>query len=155
MTDPRDEPTREVPAVTPSVSTAPPQSRWHWSAIPSHLGRARTSTVVLALLFLAVGALYLNVKPPPTGTTTTGNETGVQQPVAPATVAPTRTVQPTTTETATETTSEETTTSRSTPSTSGTSGRTTTARPTGSSATSSPARTSLPSLPTTGGAPTT
>jgi hypothetical protein len=154
VTDPRDEPTRELPAVTPSVSTAPPQSRWHWSAIPSHLGRARTSTVVLALLFLAVGALYLNVKPP-TGTTTTGNETGVQQPVAPATVAPTRTVQPTTTETATETTSEETTTSRSTPSTSGTSGRTTTPRPTGSSATSSPARTSLPSLPTTGGAPTT
>lgn len=154
MTDPRDEPTRELPAVTPSVSTAPPQSRWHWSAIPSHLGRARTSTVVLALLFLAVGALYLNVKPP-TGTTTTGNETGVQQPVAPATVAPTRTVQPTTTETATETTSEETTTSRSTPSTSGTSGKTTTPRPTGSSATNSPARTSVPSLPTTGGAPTT
>jgi hypothetical protein len=72
MTGP--EGTRAQPAVEPSVSTSPAPGRPHgwWSTIPAHLGRARTSTVVLALLFLAVGALYLTVRPDPVGTATTG-----------------------------------------------------------------------------------
>jgi hypothetical protein len=57
------EPTREQPSVTPTVTTAPARSRWHMSRIPPHLGPARTSTVVLAALFLAIGTLYLNIRP--------------------------------------------------------------------------------------------
>jgi hypothetical protein len=155
VTEPRDEPSADQPAVTPSVSTAPPQSRWHWSAIPARLGRARTSTVVLAVLFLAVGALYLTVKPPPTVTVTTGNGTAVVVPANPTTASPTR---PTQTTTAPETTTQSgTTTSSGGSSTTGSSGKTT-SEPTGrtgpTSVSPSPAPTSPPSLPTTGSAPT-
>ncbi|RBY96998.1 hypothetical protein DQ237_05195 [Blastococcus sp. TF02-8] len=79
----------------PTVSTAPaapPTHRW-WSAIPSHLGRARTSTVVLAVLFVGIFFLYLEVKPPVEGSVT--EETGVDQPVVPA---PSTTTPPSTTE---------------------------------------------------------
>ena len=65
------------PPVDPSVSADPapgPPHSW-WSTIPGHLGRARTSTIVLVLLFLAVGALYLTVRPDPVGTTTTDGST--------------------------------------------------------------------------------
>ena len=112
MTGP--EGTREQPPVDPSVTTAPAPGRPHswWSTIPAHLGRARTSTVVLALLFLAVGALYLTVRPDPVGTTTTGNtsvttpapQTGggggspTSEPTTAAPTAPTTTNAPTTTE---------------------------------------------------------
>ena len=97
----QDDPTRVQPAVeAPSVTTAPAQGapsrgRWHLSRLPSHLGRARTSTLVLSALFLAIGALYLNIRPEvPSATPTSG--TSVEQP-APA---------PTTTPPAPETTSE-------------------------------------------------
>jgi outer membrane biosynthesis protein TonB len=83
--------TAEQPAVTPRVSTAPAHSGWR--AIPSHLGRARTSTLILSVLFLAIGSLYLTVRPDPTGTTTSGGGTGVEQPAEPA---PMPTVEPTT-----------------------------------------------------------
>ena len=89
------EPTREQPAVTPEVSTRSP---WHVSRIPAHLGRARTSTVVLTVLFLAIFALYLYVKPDTTAAVTSGTGNQVPaSPVAPApeTTAPTTTPEPT------------------------------------------------------------
>ncbi len=55
------EPTQEQPQVTATVSPAPPPKS-RWDAIPHHLGRARTSTVVLSVLFLAIGALWLNIR---------------------------------------------------------------------------------------------
>jgi cytoskeletal protein RodZ len=99
------EPTQEQAAVTPEVTTAPVGGRW--SRIPHHLGRARTSTVVLGVLFLAIFALYLNIRPETTGTATTetGNTAPVQAPAStsesatPTTTVPeTTTEQPTTTE---------------------------------------------------------
>ena len=83
------EPTRQV-----SVSTAPPPvpRRW-WSAVPHHLGRARTSTVVLALLFVGVYTLYIHVRPPDPAVAP-AQESTVQTPVAPA---PAETAEPTTT----------------------------------------------------------
>jgi hypothetical protein len=110
MTEPPPEqPTAEQPAPTPTVSTAPPTRR----RIPSHLGPARTSTVVLAVLWLALGTLYLNVRPPApatagsTGTTveTTAPGRATTAP-APTTAAPTTA---TTTETGASTTPAETT----------------------------------------------
>jgi hypothetical protein len=95
------EPTREQPAVNPEVTTAPAGSVW--SRIPHHLGRARTSTVVLGLLFLAIGALYLNIRPETTDPNTAGNPGNVQQSTTPTTV-PETTAPPTTT--APETTAE-------------------------------------------------
>jgi cytoskeletal protein RodZ len=90
-----DEPTGQL-----TVRTAPPAAprRW-WSAVPHHLGRARTSTVVLALLFVGLYALYLNVRPPdPTAATTPTQESTVQTP-APSDppLLPTGTPEPTTT----------------------------------------------------------
>ena len=86
------EPTEEQPAVTPAVSTAPARSRW--SRIPHHLGRARTSTVVLAVLFLAIGTLYLNVRPDTTGTATTGTSNEVPAQVTDPVPVPTTTTTP-------------------------------------------------------------
>jgi hypothetical protein len=96
-------------AQEPSVSTAPAHSRWR--NLPSHLGRARTSTLVLGFLFLAIGALYLNVRPPPTVTAPAGGGSSVEQPVEPtATVVPTTTTpaEPTTTTPAEPTSTEPT-----------------------------------------------
>jgi hypothetical protein len=97
MTRPDDRTVEQPVVETPSVSTAPPPSRPHrwWSSIPSHLGKARTSTVVLAALFLAIGALYLNVRPDPVQPATSG---GTVQTTAPArTTAPPSTTAPETT----------------------------------------------------------
>jgi cytoskeletal protein RodZ len=122
------EPTQEQPAVTPEVTTAPVGGRW--SRIPHHLGRARTSTVVLGVLFLAIFALYLNIRPETTGTATTetGNTAPAQAPAStsesatPTTPAPetteeqppTTTGEPSTTTEATETTTVPETTTEST-----------------------------------------
>lgn len=62
-----EEPTvRTAPAAAPGspADGASPALRpgW-WTAVPRRLGRARTSTVVLAVLFVAVFVLWLNVKP--------------------------------------------------------------------------------------------
>ena len=128
------EPTQEQPAVTPEVTTAPAGGRW--SRIPHHLGRARTSTLVLVVIFLAIGTLYLNIRPDTTGTATTetGNTAPAQAPastsesVTPTTSAPTTTQeQPTTTEAPTtsgaptETTAPEETTESTVPTPAGTS----------------------------------
>ncbi len=77
VTNGPDEPTRQL-----SVSTAPPSAprRW-WSAVPHHLGRARTSTVVLALLFVGLYTLYLYIGPTDqTAATTPTQESTVQTP---------------------------------------------------------------------------
>jgi hypothetical protein len=132
------EPTRQQPAVTPEVTTAPAGSGW--SRIPDHLGRARTSTVVLAVLFLAIGTLYLNIRPETTGTATGG--TSNQAPASTTAPAPESTA---TTTTAPETTDElPTTTPEST--TEGPVETTTPERTTSSGLPSTPA-TSSPTLP--------
>jgi cytoskeletal protein RodZ len=123
------EPTEEQPVVTPGVTTAPAGSGW--SRIPDHVGPARTSTLVLAVLFVAIFALYLNIRPDTTGTATTetGNTAPVQAPAStsesatPTTPAPetteeqptTTTAVPTTPSRATDTTAPETTTESSVP----------------------------------------
>jgi cytoskeletal protein RodZ len=125
MTEPEKR-TAEQSVVEPSVSTAPARDGWR-SRIPAHLGRARTSTVVLSVLFLAIFALYLNIRPETTGTVaTTTSDTGTVQPVptptpptttTPRTTSePTTSAEPTTTEGPTETT--ERTTESSVPATS-------------------------------------
>jgi hypothetical protein len=108
------EPTAEQPAVSPSVSTDPARSRWHFSRIPSHLGRARTSTVVLAILFLAIGTLYLNIRPETPVTATTSNTGTVpEQPARATTSAPrATTTRPTTSASGTTTRAPATSTGR-------------------------------------------
>jgi cytoskeletal protein RodZ len=128
------EPTAEQPVVTPEVTTAPAGGRW--SRIPHQLGRARTSTLVLGVLFLAIFALYLNIRPETTGTATTdtGNTAPVQAPAStsesatPTTTAPettqeqpTTTEEPTTTSAPTETSEPEGTTESTAPTPAGTS----------------------------------
>ena len=109
--------TGEQPQVTATVSpAAPPRSRW--GAIPHHLGRARTSTVVLSLLFLAIGTLWLNVRPDPETTApTSGGGAVVDQPATTDTVVPTTPLP--TTEPVPTTSEESTTPSEETPTTAG------------------------------------
>ena len=126
------EPIKEQPAVTPEVTTAPAGSPW--SRIPDHLGRARTSTVVLSVLFLAIGTLYLNIRPETTGAATTGtsNEAPAQTTTPlptttttttpePTVEEPTPTEEPTTTGAPTDTTAPEGTTESTVPTETGTS----------------------------------
>jgi hypothetical protein len=89
------EPTREQPVMTPTVSTAPSSSRWSLSNIPSHVGPARTSTVVMTVLFLAIFALYLNVRPPATPAATTPAGTDTEQSTVPTTPDPVPTTETT------------------------------------------------------------
>jgi cytoskeletal protein RodZ len=110
-----EHPTRELPTARPSVRTAPPSGmRRFWAAVPHHLGRARTSTVVLTILFLAVGTLYLYVRPPVTGVGTIQQPAGSTEPAP----EPTEPVEPTQAPETTEptgTTAPTPTPSRSTP----------------------------------------
>lgn len=149
MTEPGGH-TGEQPVVTPTVSTEPVRGPWHFSRIPSHLGRARTSTLVLGVLFLTIGALYLNIRPaPPVTAATTTPGTGTEQPApVPATTsAPETTPAPTTT--APETTSVPTTSAEpTTPTTTGRSVETTETSPATSVPATSPAPTTS-TLPTT------
>ena len=145
-----DDPTREQPPVEPTVTTAPAPGRPHgwWSAIPRHLGRARTSTVVIGLLFLAIGALYLTVKPEPVASTPAGGDSGVTEPTTTTGSTPT-TPPPTTTQPAPTTTADPTTTEESTttevPTESGVPGETTETAPTPTPTETTPA----PPVPTT------
>ncbi|WP_448626445.1 hypothetical protein [Geodermatophilus sp. URMC 64] len=112
MTTPREEQPQESVPATPAVSTAPPRARWRFGNVPSHVGPARTSTVVLAVLFVGLFTLWLFVRPPdpaqqPTAGTPAATTTApVPQQAPPATEAPT--TQPPTTE-APATTTEKTT----------------------------------------------
>lgn len=71
-------------------------SRW-LAAVPRHVGRARTSTVVLSLLFLAIGTLYLNVHPTAAQTPAPAGGVVAPRPAAPRTHSPARTTAPATT----------------------------------------------------------
>lgn len=85
-------------APAPAVSTAPAEGPRHWwQAIPRRLGRARTSTVVLALLFVGLGILYLYVRPETTGTAPAGDTDVpvVDVPLVPTPSEPTTTAPPT------------------------------------------------------------
>jgi hypothetical protein len=142
MTGSHDGRTGEQPEVTPTVSTAPARSRW--SRVPAHLGRARTSTVVLVVLFLALGMLYLNIRPEtPSAAGTAG--TSDQQPASTTAPAAPTTSTPPPSE-APETSSEvPTTTEESTP--------TEPTDPTGTTTTpSEPADTTVPTETGTTGA---
>src|SRR4051794_2295225 len=104
MTTPREEQPQEQAPATPTVSTAPPRSRWRFGNVPQHLGPARTSTVVLGALFVAIFVLWVYVRPP-TPTATTGSTGGVPSSTAPAntSAAPTSGTPTTTAPTATTT----------------------------------------------------
>jgi hypothetical protein len=169
VSTPGNEPPAEQVA-TPTVSTAPsgtaepPHSAWwHWNALPHHLGRARTSTVILSVLFLAIFALYLNVRPDvTTDTTPAGGGSDVEAPAnplvptAPTTPEPTEEPSPTTEpEETTEAPGEDSTTptTDSTPSSPDTG---TTESTTGSTTEpSDPTETSEPTSPTGTTSPTT
>ena len=144
MTTPREEQPQTEVSATPSVTTAPPRARWRFANVPSRLGRARTSTVVLAVLFVAVFVLWVYVRPE-TVATPAGTTGDVNAPVAPVTTSsvPTTTSEaPTTTPDATTTTApSETTTESSTPTDETTTGGTPTTS--GSSSTSSRSSTSV------------
>ncbi|SNS85158.1 hypothetical protein SAMN06893096_10958 [Geodermatophilus pulveris] len=152
MTAPRTDGPGEPPR-TPSVSTAPPAAprRW-WSAVPHHLGRARTSTVVLALLFVGLYVLYLYVRPPdPAAGTVPADGTSVETPAQVVPVVPTESAAPTTsapTTTAPRSTAAPPATSPG--ATAGTAGTAGTEPP----GTAEPAPTTAPDGPTTA-APTT
>jgi cytoskeletal protein RodZ len=130
---------QQVAAPTVSTAPAPGGARGLFSRIPGHLGRARTSTVVLAVLFVGIYALYLNVKPPAVGDASTSTpETSTTEPAptpAPTTTAPETSAEPTTSAPP-PTTSAPTTAPEPT----------TTEEPTG---TSVPEETAQPTLPTT------
>jgi hypothetical protein len=67
MSSPRHhQPTRVLPSTAeqPAATTeAPPAARFWRQKLPARIGRARTSTVVLSVVFLASSALYLGVRP--------------------------------------------------------------------------------------------
>ena len=101
----------QEPAPEPTVSTAPPPRR----RIPSHLGPARTSTVVLAVLWLALGTLYLNVRPPtPAPAGSAGPSVEATDPGRATTAPATTSAPPTTATTTTETGGASTTTDSTT-----------------------------------------
>lgn len=129
------------------VQTAPARSARWWSSVPRHLGRARTSTIVLALLWAAIFVLYLAVRPDPavTGASTTGPNGGVQP--APTATAPRTTAHPTTTP-------PTTTPAHTTPSGSATTSlHTTSPTDTGTASTTPTTTPAGPTLPTGGGSP--
>lgn len=105
MSDPLADRSKDRASDTPDLSTAPPdpaptgagpqpprQPGW-WSKVPQHLGRARTSTVVLAVLFLAVGFLYLTVRPDPVGVGR-GSVEDTSSTTEPTETEPTETTEP-------------------------------------------------------------
>lgn len=153
MSTPEEMPPAEPAVATPTVSTSPPPTlihRW-WSAIPAHIGPARTSTVVLAVLFLLLGVLYLDVRPATTGTvapaSTTGQTTAPAQTAtttAPTTATPTTSEPvPTTSDTTTAPT-DEPTTDVPTPTSTGSDEPTGPAVPTTEAPTSTPSTTAAP-----------
>lgn len=94
MTGPEQAPPPSVstaPAEGASSGTASPRAPLGRRRLPAHLGPARTSTVLLAVAFLAIGLLYLFVKPPADARTTgTGTDPAstTAPPAVPATSAP-------------------------------------------------------------------
>ena len=147
MTTPREEQPQTEVAAIPSVTTAPPRARWRFANVPSRLGRARTSTVVLAVLFVAVFVLWVYVRPE-TVATPAGTTGDVNAPVAPVSTSsvPTTTSEAPATTDATTTAPSESTSGSSTPTDETTTGATSTTPGTSSSTpTRSSAGVSVPS----------
>ncbi|WP_448615155.1 hypothetical protein [Modestobacter sp. URMC 112] len=131
MTGPSGPPTRALPAAAPpppssepSSSAPAPASFWR-QRVPARIGRARTSTVVLGVLFVVLATLYVLVRPDVEYTTVTtetgqtvrvpvsqlGPTTEPAEPATPTTEAPVETgpsAVPTTTDPAEPTTSRDT-----------------------------------------------
>jgi uncharacterized membrane protein YgcG len=150
MTAPREE-QPPAPATTgPTVSTAPPRSRWGWSRVPAHVGPARTSTVIIAVLFAGVFALWLVVRPE-TATVASSGSTGGAQPTQVQQTVPATTTPAPTTATTTPARSSAPSSSAAT-----STGERTSSSSGGSSDTSggtSESPTTAPLVPTTGSAP--
>lgn len=72
----------------PTLSTAPVESAPRRRRVPSHLGPLRLSTVLLAVAFVAVGVLYLFVKPPEARTAGDTSEPAPTTQTTPRTTAP-------------------------------------------------------------------
>ena len=139
-------PTAEQPQVTATVSPAgPPRTRW--GAIPRHLGRARTATVVLSLLVLAVGTLWINIRPDP-DRVPAGTGSVVEQPSVPIvplpTPTPTEQPEPTTEPEPTSASEEPTTSSSDVPTPTETGTRFPTSTPTSEPPAPLPSTTSTP-----------
>jgi hypothetical protein len=86
-----DQPTQVLPSTAeqPAATTQAPAPAAFWrQRVPAHIGRARTSTVVLSVLFLAFFALYLLVRPA-VEYTTVRTESGQMVRVPVADLAPT------------------------------------------------------------------
>ncbi len=107
----------------PPAAPAPPAHFWR-QRVPAHIGRARTSTLVLGLLFVVFAALYVLVRPAPVEYTTVETTSGqtVRVPVSeldpttePPSPAPPTSEAPTPTETSAPESPEETTAPTSTP----------------------------------------
>jgi hypothetical protein len=127
-------------AVQPAVTTLPATRRsrlWPGGRLPARIGRARTSTLVLAGLFILLFALYVAVRPDQeytTVTTTTGQTLRVP---ASDVIPPPTTSVPAPSSTPVETTAPATpTTDTTTP--------TTSAAPTSGSTTTTPGRSRTP-----------
>jgi cytoskeletal protein RodZ len=137
----------------PSVSTAPPAAprRW-WSSVPHHLGRARTSTVVLALLFVGLYVLWLYVRPPDLPTAPATGGTTVQTPATTSSAEPPATTEPTTTAPSTTAPSPTSAVPTSSPGEE-TPSETTTPAPTPAGEEPTTTQPPTPAAPTTGAAP--
>ena len=127
-----DQPTRVLPSTAeqPAATTTAPSPATFWrQRVPAHLGRARTSTVVLAVLFVVFFGLYLAVRPDYVTVTTVDGDTvrvdrsQLSTPTTPTDPAlPTEPIGPTTEASGTtepgeptDTTGPEATTSQQTP----------------------------------------
>jgi len=161
-----DPPTSVIPAqagrpAVPGASPAPPGNPWWRRRVPSKLGRARTSTVVIGVAWLVMFGLNVSL-PQPNTKIITDPDTGAQYrvhvstPQVPATTTPVRTAVPTTTGRATPTPTATSTRTSTAPTTRApsTSDDETTSTPTGTRTTDAPTRTS-DSAPTTDGQRTT
>ena len=99
MTGPEQSPPPSVttaPAEGATPATASPRAPLGRRRLPAHIGPARTSTVLLAVAFIAIGVLYLFVKPPETGSAgvVTDPAPATSRSVAPTTSAPASTTAP-------------------------------------------------------------
>jgi hypothetical protein len=139
-----DEPTRAR-----SVDAAP--RRW-WSSVPHHLGRARTSTVVLALLFVGLYVLWLYVRPPDLPTAPATGGTTVQTPATTSSAEPPATTEPITTAPSTTAPSPTSAVPTSSPGEE-TPSETTTPAPTPAGEEPTSAQPPTPAVPTTSAAP--
>ena len=124
-----DRPTRVLRSTAqqppPTIGAPAPPAHFWRQRVPAHIGRARTSTLVLGLLFVVFATLYVVVRPAPVEYTTVETTSGqrVRVPVTelgpttepPAPAPPTSEAPTTPPETSAPESPEETTAPSSTP----------------------------------------